>query len=84
MKPGNSKKRFLKIRRVKKHGQYLRYHLEGGVAEEASFEHGKPNGVRKLFYVTGEMESESQFVNGQLNGYHRVYYPSGKLMIDAV
>lgn len=81
---GELKEEIYKDKDGKNHGTYLRYHLEGGVAEEASFEHGKPNGVRKLFYVTGQMESESQFVNGQLNGYHRVYYPSGKLMIDAV
>ena len=81
---GELKEEIYKDKDGENHGKYLRYHLEGGMAEEASFEHGKPNGVRKLFYITGQMESESQFVNGQLNGYHRVYYPSGKLMIDAI
>lgn len=81
---GELKEEIHKDKEGKNHGQYLRYHLEGGVAEESTYDHGKRTGVRKLFYVNGQLESESQIANGQLNGYHRVYYPSGKLMIDAV
>lgn len=75
---------FYQDKEGKKHGKYMRYHLEGSVAEELEYNHGLPAGTRKLYYEDGKLESESKYERGQLNGFHRVYYPSGKLMIDAV
>jgi antitoxin component YwqK of YwqJK toxin-antitoxin module len=66
-----------------KHGKYTRYHINGTIAEESTFDHGKQIGIKKIFTDRGILESEIQYQNGIAQGYYRVYYPTGNIKVDA-
>ena len=64
-------------------GLYKRYHPEGVLAEDCTYEKGLRNGLRKLYAVSGELESIYPYQNDKINGEYQVFYPSGKIKIKA-
>lgn len=66
-----------------KNGKYLRYYMNGKVAEEVNFLNGDKQGKRKLFNEDGSIESETDYVNGLINGEHNVFYPNGQVLLHS-
>ena len=64
-------------------GPYVLYDSTGTVLlEEAWYEKGKYDGVRKLYYPTGELQIEEHYANGLFQGPYRTYYKNGQVELE--
>jgi len=64
------------------HGIYYRFYPSGAVAETATYDKGKRQGVRYLFYENGQIEDELPYRDDILHGTKKHYYDTGGLQLE--
>ncbi len=65
-----------------RHGQYIRYDMDGRLEEESFYEKGMLEGSRKL-YMNGVLQSEEIRVKDHYQGPFKAFFPDGTLQLEA-
>lgn len=63
-------------RRIR-HGRYVRYHPDGSIASEGTYEDGLESGEWRDYYANGQLAAAGLYVNGKEEGVWRFWDEAG-------
>ena len=66
----------------KREGLWRKYHTNGKLKSEITYEHNRPNGPYKLYYPSGTLEEDGNWVRERNTGDFKRYHPNGTLSQD--
>jgi antitoxin component YwqK of YwqJK toxin-antitoxin module len=77
--PDGKPSRNMTYRNAELHGEFIEYHANGRMMEQANYRAGTVEGESRSYHSNGQLQSTTPYVDGLMHGEHVVMDENGKV-----